>query len=164
MSKIYINDIKHELPDVAVECILENRRKFNELSVNHAYLEANHDLLKTELAEQKAKDLEQYNEWTTRVEIAEAELAAAKEENEFLKRHYKNVDARLERLLIKLTSQSDLKAKNKELRDALTALKIRIAFIGWPSEPKYENKPDWRKEIAIIEQTLQKETTPQKPS
>lgn len=30
--------------------------------------------LKAELAELKAKDLEQYNEWTTRVEKAEAEL------------------------------------------------------------------------------------------
>jgi len=49
-------------------------------------------------------------------------------------------------------------AKTKRDRDALLevvkAIKIRIAFIGWPSEPLLENKPDWVKECNLIEKVI----------
>jgi hypothetical protein len=39
-----------------------------------------------------------------------------------------------------------------ELLEAIKAVKIRIAFIGHPNEPMKDGKPDWSKEIKLIEQ------------
>ena len=36
------------------------------------------------------------------------------------------------------------------------AIKLRIHFIGLPSEPMNENRPDWSKEIALIESVITK--------
>ena len=42
-----------------------------------------------------------------------------------------------------------------ELLTACEAIKIRIAFIGWPAELKHEDgKPDWVKEIALLEKAI----------
>lgn len=41
-----------------------------------------------------------------------------------------------------------------ELLDACKAIKLRIAFIGHPNEPKNENGPDWSKEIGLLEQAI----------
>ena len=41
-----------------------------------------------------------------------------------------------------------------EMEAVLKAIKIRIAFIGWPSEPKNESGPDWVKEIKLLEAVL----------
>lgn len=49
MGSIYINDQKHIVSDVVANCILKLRREYNELSVNHAYLQANHEALQAEL-------------------------------------------------------------------------------------------------------------------
>lgn len=52
---------------------------------------------------------------------------------------------------------SDYKALLKshgELVRALEAVKLRIHFIGWPTEPMYEGHTDWRKEIGMLETAL----------
>lgn len=42
--------------------------------------------------------------------------------------------------------------------ETLTALKLRIHFIGWPREPRLEDgiTPDWSKEIALLESTQER--------
>ncbi len=40
------------------------------------------------------------------------------------------------------------------LLEACKDIKIRIAFIGYPSEPMNEHGPDWSKEIALLEQAI----------
>jgi len=46
------------------------------------------------------------------------------------------------------------KKKEKDLLAVCEAIKLRIAFIGLPSEPMNKNGPDWSKEIALFEDAL----------
>lgn len=45
-------------------------------------------------------------------------------------------------------------ARETQLIEALQQVKRRIHFIGWPNESTFEGRPDWRKEIAMIEAAL----------
>ena len=47
-------------------------------------------------------------------------------------------------------------ASRKELLEACKAVKIRIHFIGLPSEPMNKNGTDWSKEIALLEAAIAK--------
>jgi hypothetical protein len=39
------------------------------------------------------------------------------------------------------------------MQQVLAAVKVRVAFVGWPREPRREDGvPDWRREIALIEE------------
>lgn len=40
------------------------------------------------------------------------------------------------------------------LRDVLKTVKRRLHYVGMPNEPMWEGRPDWRKEIALIEDAL----------
>lgn len=43
-----------------------------------------------------------------------------------------------------------------DLLEACEVVKLRIHFIGWPSEPMNEDGPDWSKEIALLEAAIAK--------
>ena len=47
-------------------------------------------------------------------------------------------------------------ASKADLLTACEAIKLRIHFIGLPSEPMRENEPDWSKEIVLIEAAMAK--------
>ena len=51
---------------------------------------------------------------------------------------------------------TSLIAAAPDLLTALEAVKLRIHFIGLPSEPMNEDGPDWSKEITLLEAALAK--------
>ena len=48
----------------------------------------------------------------------------------------------------------DLEQQRDDLLAACKATKLRIAFIGLPSEPMNEDGPDWSREVALIEAAI----------
>ncbi len=80
--------------------------------------------LQKQLAELKAKDLEQYNEWTTRVEKAEAELDTLQKSRNRLIDSYKKLEAELavaEKDYRVLEGHSNQVAKNQKKFSELLA-------------------------------------------
>lgn len=57
-----------------------------------------------------------------------------------------------------MTTVAELEAKNAVLTKALESIKVRLHFMGWPAEdywkPNQRWIPDWREEIAILENAL----------
>lgn len=44
-----------------------------------------------------------------------------------------------------------VKAVGVKVLEMIQAVKVRIAFIGWPKEPMNEDGPDWSKEIPMLD-------------
>ena len=66
---------------------------------------------------------------------------------------------KVERLKVALSALDEISSLRRQ-RDSLLAvckaIKQRIHFIGWPSEPMNTDGPDWSTEIALLEVALAK--------